>query len=251
MKRLVRSLSLVASLAIILVPSLSRAQDSEPDTLISVRIITVKPEMVSQYVKLLREMKEARVEAGSPTRHVWQEVQGTINTFHIVSEYENYEALGKRSTPPMEDFERANYFSQMRTYIQSVELLTLRSYGNLKIPNDEGVQAPLLKLQYVTLPRGQHNEFRAWLSDSFLPALRKVGVKGRSYYRILEGGNTNTMVVARDLNAWADLDAPRPLSTLSQEEREVILKDWQSIELIEQESKILRYRNDLSNEAPE
>lgn len=151
---------LVASLASFLTGTLT-AEDPSP--LITVRIIEVVPGKVGEFVDLQRTFTEARKKAGLPGRSVWQEVRGNTNTFHLVTDAENFAEQDASADPVMSDAEWARWINRVTAVTQSRRVLTLQSVADAYIPPKDGEAPNLLRLNWIIprcLRRGFQNKAR-------------------------------------------------------------------------------------------
>ena len=238
---------IVGFMAITLWGSLS-AQDS--DILLTARIIEVESGRTSEFVDLQRQMAEARKEAGMPGRWVWQEERGNTSTFHIVTVGENFAEFDETSEPVLGEAGMARWISRITQTIISREMVTLRMYPELEIKLKEGQEPNLLVLNELTIAQGRVGDFREWLENKMIPALKKVGVTGRSYGKTLYGGSVNVFFSAQHHAAWAELDQSNTFAGLSDEEREDLFKSVEGV-IVDRKRTILRYRADLSHDDPE
>ena len=239
---------LVASLASFLTGTLS-AEDPAP--YITVRIIEVIPGKTDEFVDLQRTFTEAQKKAGLPGRSIWQVARGNTNTFHIVSDAENFAQLDSTGQSAMSDAAWATWRSRMGDVTKSREVVTLQTISEAYIAPKEGETPNLVRLNYTTLAsRSDRTAYLTWVSEKFTPALRNLGITGRTVYRARLGGNTNTVVTGSRLSSWAELDEPRVLSPLSDTERQKVLEGLSEVNFHESESFILRFRGDLSFKNP-
>jgi hypothetical protein len=222
----------------------------EPNTLLTVRIIEVNTDKSSDFVDLQKEMAEARKAAGMPGRWVWQEVMGNTSTFHVVTVGENFAEFDEDSDPVLGEAGMATWISRITKTIKSREVYAVRMYSDLEIKPKEGQEANLLVLSEFKVAQGRFGDFRQWLGEKLVPALKKLGVTGRSYGRTLYGGSFNTYISAQHYETWAELDQTNMFTSLSDEEREDL---WSGVEglVVERERIILRYRADMSHDDPE
>ena len=239
---------LVASLASFLSGTL-RAEDPSP--YITVVIVEVIPGKVNEFVAIQKEYSAARKKAGRPARSFWQEARGNTNTFHIVSEAENFAAQDEPADRVMNDTQWANWVNRVTAVTKSRQILTLQALANSYIAPKDGEEPNLVRLNYTTLAsRRDRGAYISWLNETYTPTVRKLGMKGRSVYRVRFGGNTNTIVTSLRLNSWSELDEPLVLSALSDSERAKVVEDLNDIHFHDNESYILRYRADMSHDGP-
>ena len=67
-----------------------RSRNLDAKGLMNVRFVTVNSEDVNDLINLQQQSTEASKKAGDSGRSIWQEIKGDHNTFHIVTELENW-----------------------------------------------------------------------------------------------------------------------------------------------------------------
>lgn len=228
-------------------PGSSLAEDS--DTLLTVRIITVEGGKTNEFVDLQRQLMEARKEAGSPGRWVWQEVRGNSSTYHIVTASSDFATLDETNEPVMGETAWATWINRVGQTIQSREVVNVRLYPELEIEAKEGQMGNLLLLTHRTIAQGRNNDYLDWYEKKIIPIMKKNGVSGRSIGRTIYGGDTRVITSVRYLSSYAELDEPGLLASLSDKERENVLADIAGM-VVEVENTLLRYREDMSHDGP-
>lgn len=234
----------------LLLPALAVAQDDEGPQWLSVRTVTAHASGVRTWVERQQEMSERRKEVGAGTRHVWQEINGNLDTFHIVTFPENFAGGDTPPDEPLMGEAQDEWEAAIGPTIDSRSTMVLRYYPELSRPPEEGVEPALLVLRYHTVAPGKSGDYQAWLSDQLLPALDKVGVTGMNTNRVVRGGDTNLWIRGSRVPNFAALDQPGPLMKLSQEERAELFGGLDGVVWIN-EVKLLRYRADMSNAGPQ
>jgi hypothetical protein len=244
MNKILYKMLLVASLASFLVGTLTA---EEPAPYITAVIVEVIPGKTNEFIALQKELMEAQKKAGGSGRSVWQEARGNTNTFHIVSDAENFAEQDATPDRAMSDTDWANWINRVTAVTQSRKVLTLQSVAEAYIAPKEGETPNLLQLNSTILAsRADRTAYLTWLKEKFTPALRDLGKTGRSVYRVRFGENNNTVVTGIRMNSWAELDEPPVLSSLSEAERQKVIEGVNDINYHENISLILRYRADLS-----
>ena len=240
-------LTLAALAASVLTTNL-QAQDEEepPQNLLTVRTITVKADQVSEFVDLQRELSDAMKEAGRPGRHVWQQVRGDTNVFHITSRSAKYAELDESGESVMSEGAWANWVNAIQETIVSREITTYRSPDAWAIPFGDDYEPNMVVLTFRTVAQGDGNKYRKWFMEKLIPAYKELGVKGSYRGQVRHGGSRNTYYTARHISSWAELDEPGPASHLSDEERAEIFDGLDDITFTNMENVILRHRASLS-----
>ena len=143
--------SILLLFAAMVIPEYVAAQDDEGPQWLSVRRVTTHAGGLQTWVEQQRQMAERRKEVGAGTRHVWQEIEGDIDTFHIVTFPESFAG---RDTPPDEPLmgdAQAEWAEKIGPTIDSRSTMILRNYPELSIAPEEGSEPNLLSLRYHTL----------------------------------------------------------------------------------------------------
>jgi hypothetical protein len=234
-----------------LLPAFAAAQEGEERSYVAVRTVTTTTSGVATWVAQQVKMSEARKAAGSGARHVWQEVQGNPETFHIVTFPDQIGGGGGGDGggqggvlgDAQEEWQAATGPS-----IASRATMILRNYPDLTIPG--GFENQFIILRYTDVAPGRNNDFQAWLGDKLVPARKAGGAARNRYSPVIYGGDTNRWIASSRISGPAALNEPGPLAGLSGEERGALFEGWGDM-VWGSEVRILRFRADLSNEAPE
>jgi hypothetical protein len=235
---------------VLLLPAIAVAQNDEGPQYLAVRTVTVTAEGSATWVEQQRQLAEVHKERGDPTRHIWQEVTGDIDTFHIVTFPENFAARDDApgGGPPMGDAQ-AEWVAKIGPTVASRNTVVLRRYPQHTIANAEGSEPGLSTLRYTTIAPGKSGAFNAWIGEKLVPALKKGGAEGVRFNRIVFGGNTDVWVSSNSLPNFATLDEPGPLANLSDEERAALFEGWGEM-VWESDVRLVRFRDDLSHTTP-
>ena len=89
----------------------SYAQEEAPG-LLDLRIVTVKPNRIAEWVELQHQLNAAREEAGMSAREFWQVEIGDLDTFHIFTPIEKL-GEGEPARPPGEAGYEAIFLSEI------------------------------------------------------------------------------------------------------------------------------------------
>jgi hypothetical protein len=229
----------------LLLPAFAAAQD-DARQYVAVRMVTVTADGGAVWVEQQRQLAAVHKERGDPTRHVWQEVRGDIDTFHIVTFPENMASFDTAPEgPPMGDAQEA-WVAKIGPTVASRSNRLLLAYPEHTSPGDPDTERGLVVLRYVTVAPGQRNAYNRWLGEKLVPALKAGGAKGNRFSRVVAGGNTDLWVSTSAIPSFAALDSPGPLAGLSDEERGEIFADYGDM-VWESEVRIIRFREDLSH----
>jgi hypothetical protein len=231
--------------AVMLLPPATALGQDDARSYAQVRTIHVKSGMQGSFVEQQEKFAAAMAAAERPGRSVWQEVAGEVGVFHMVVDRDNLASFDEQLVPPMEQEEWQAYGRALSATTESINRMVLRRYPEYSIPADDGAEVNLLSLRYMTVAPGKTREFRDFLENRFIPALKESGAKGVRVSRINQGGNPGTWIIASQLPNWAVLDEPVWFLALTPEERTTLFAGFGDM-VVSQESRMLRYREDLS-----
>ncbi|RLA33997.1 MAG: hypothetical protein DRR11_04155 [Gammaproteobacteria bacterium] len=236
-----RLIAIVA--AVMLAPSSILAQDDEPGY-IQVRTMVVKPGRTADFLKLQAEFAKAGKAAGM-SRDFWSEARGNVANFHAVRSLDKLADNDAGFKAPMEGEAWDKWVAALSDTMVESTFQILRVYPGHSIPAAEGSEPNLMLLRYRTVAPGHGRDYRAWIENDLLPAIKEGGFQGFSYVRMHMGGNSNTWISATQYPNWAAMDEPGFFSHMSQEEVSAMLGKSSDM-VVNSEIKILRYRADLS-----
>jgi len=233
------------ALVIAFVPSQTvLAQDD--GGMLQVAEVKVKDGQIADFIDLQRQYAAAGKAAGRSGHNIWQVVRGRSNTFHVVDTVENFASIDEGLEPPMSGEDWTRWVDRITQTIDSRTVRNLRVYPNLVIPTADGAVENLAMLRIRTVMPGNNEEYEEWVEDDLLPALRAGGQTGVSYYRVLNGGNSNTWFgVTRHAN-WAEMDPPGPLADMSDRQRSSMLDKAAGLQTGVSENIVIRHRADMS-----
>jgi len=224
------------------------AQDEGPQYL-SVRTVTTTATGGATWVEQQGQLAARLKERGDPGRDVWQEIQGDIDTFHIVTLSDELGGGGgPNEDPPMGDAQD-EWVAKIGPTVASRSTMILRRSLQHSIAADADAEPALLVLRYTDVAPGRSGAYNTWLAEKLVPALKAGGAKGVNFNRVAFGGDTNRWVSGSSIPNFAALNGPGPLASLSDEEREALFADFGDM-VWGSEVRILRYRADLSHASP-
>jgi hypothetical protein len=246
-RKLCGQLAVTASFVLALVmPLTTSAQEEENQgpVWMQVRSVSLNADGVQKWVELQRQTAEANRENDAPHRHVWQEVRGSLDTFHIVSFNESLAELDPQGEngaggPP------ADWIAAITPTVRERSQTINRRHRNLAIPAAEDYEPNLLVLSATRIRQGKVGDYHDWIENKFKPALEAAGMTGVYFSHQSHGGQLNVCMTAVHLENWARLDQ-RLLPDLTGEERAAVFGGLSEI-VAGSERRILRYRADMSN----
>jgi len=175
----------------------------------------------------------------------WQEVRGNVGAFHAVRTLDNLGDNDDGFQAPLEGEAWDEWVAALSDTIASSTFQIMRTYPGHSIPAAEGSEPNLMLLRYRTVAPGRSGDYRTWVENDLLPAIREGGFQGFSYIRMHTGGNSNTWISATQYPNWAAMDEPGFFSHMSREETSALVGKSNAM-VVNSEIKMLRYRADLS-----
>ena len=242
--RFTRALGGLLVVVLLLPPTTALGQE-DARSYAQVRTIHVKSGMQGSFVEQQEKFAAAMTAAERPGRSVWQEITGGVGVFHMVVERDNLASFDEQLVPPMEQEEWQAFGRALSATTESINRMVIRRYPEYSIAADDDAEPNLLSLRYMTVATGKTRDFRDFLENRFIPALKEGGAKGLTVSRIYQGGDSNVWIMARRLPNWAALDEPGWIADLTPEERATIFAGFGDM-VVSQEARMLRYREDLS-----
>ena len=244
MNRSITLLTTMFSMLLGLASPLALAQEEVPAWL-SVRITQVKPDRNAEFQDLIAEVTAALGAAGRRPVTVWQEVRGSLGTYHLVTPLEAAGDLDDALGPPIDAGAWSNLLNRVGDTVQSQRLLLLRNYPALAIPAAEGSEpAELMLLRLRTIVTGGNGDYGDWLGDNYIPALADAGVQDLGVSRVVAGDSPGIWIMGTPIENWAQYDEPGLFADRSDREIEQLFGPSRA--LIEtRENLVLRRRTDL------
>jgi NADH:ubiquinone oxidoreductase subunit len=194
---------LVAGLAF--AAGIGSAQAQDETGLMNARIVTVKQDHVNDWIELQKQLSESMKKASAPGRRIYEQVKGDHNTFHVITELDEWGDYDSPNDNGMDEAEWANWLNKITDTVQSRRELTYRTFDSLRIETDTGEPSKYVALRKHTIKRGSAGEYRSWLSDKLYPTMKKLGIKGRSFGQVILGDNVDSFYHVRGLDSYADM----------------------------------------------
>ncbi len=243
-------IAVAASFAAALVlPAVAMAQEAEEDTgpnFMLIRTVHVSTGGAAEWVALQEQLVAAQTEAGNGHRWVYEQVRGSLETFHIVSAHVDRSGFdgGGNGLGPLGD-EQAAWAAAISPTISSRTMRESRIHKDLNIPRDEETDRNLLVVRQFTLKQGAADAFHEWIGDHLQPALIAGGTKGVRFSHASQGGNAAICTMTMEAANWAEFDGDGPFSHMSEGERDGMFADWD--EMVDSHNMVVaQYRADLS-----
>jgi hypothetical protein len=235
--------------AVLAMPAIVIAQEAEEDTgpnFFSVRTVHVNTDGGAEWVALQEQLAAAQKEAGNGHRSVYQEVRGSLDTYHIVSAYADHsgfdgagDGLGGLGEA------QADWVGAIGKTISSRTQRESRIHKDLVIPRDQEAERNLLVVRQFKIKQGQGDAFHTWLADELRPVLVAGGAQGVRFSHMNQGGDVTICTIASEVANWAEFDADGAFSHLSEGERTGLFAKWG--DMVEGHSMIIgQYRANMS-----
>lgn len=205
--------------------------------LLDLRIVTVKPNRITEWAGLQQELNAAREEAGMPAREFWQVEIGDLDTFHIFTPIAR---LGEGELPLPAD-KAAQWAARVNDTVVSRRSMVLRIHP-ASIPPVEGKQYDFATVRTRVAGRGHFADLSNWYGEKWYPFQREAGSEGMLLTQIVYGGNSRTMYSVDLAEDRDTLNAPPRLPPA--ESQELRAEGGSYVELASQI--LLRRRHDLS-----
>lgn len=205
--------------------------------LLDLRIVTVKPNQVTEWVELQQELNAAREEAGLAAREFWQVEIGDLDTFHILTPIAR---LGEGELPLPAD-EAAQWAARVNDTLVSRRNMVLRIHP-ASIPPVEGKQYDFAVVRTRVAARGHTTDLINWYGQKWYPFHREAGSEAMLLTQIVYTGNARTMYSINLAADWAAVNTPPSLPPA--ETRELLAEGGSYVEVASQI--LLRRRHDLS-----
>ncbi len=217
----------------------SHAQGQAP-RLLDLRIVTVKPNRIAEWVGLQQELNEAREEAGLSARDFWQVEIGDLDTFHIFTPIAR---LGEGEMPLPAD-EAAQWAARVNDTLVSRRNMVLRIHP-ASIPPVEGKQYDFAVVRTRVAAKDHFADLSSWYGEKWYPFQREAGSEAMLLTQIVYAGNSRTMYSVDLVEDWDAVNAPSSLPPA--ESQQLRAEGGSYVELASQI--LLRRRHDLSLES--
>ena len=226
----------LAGLTLLICSHPSHAQEQAPG-LLDLRIVTVKPNRIDEWVELQHELNAAREEAGLSAREFWQVEIGDLDTFHIFTPIQR---LGEEE-PAWTPDEAARWAVRVNDTLVSRRNMVLRIHP-ATIPPVEGKQYDFAVVRTRVGSSDHFTDLLNWYGQKWYPFHREAGSEAMLLTQIVYAGNARTMYSVDLVEDWDAVNAPPSLPAA--EAREFLAEGAAYVELASQI--LLRRRHDLS-----
>lgn len=206
---------------------------------VNVRVVTVKADRLAQWESLQKEATEALQANGEGFRHIYQRVQGPLDTYLIIV------PEAQANLPVTE-----NWLTAIGGTIVSRSSVRLQNYPDAAtLQSGPAVPTQFMYSRIRTVAAGQSDDYYEWLRDELIPALREANVGDVRTLRVALGGNTRTWITFSYVDALPG-SGPNPLAeSMGQQAMERMLARGDAM-VISSSDYFYQFRPDLSFDAP-
>jgi hypothetical protein len=248
---------LAAAAVVCAVSSAPRAQSASSQAApqrnwYSVTIVTVKPDMMTEWVEFQKTQTiPMQQKGGVKTRDVWQSGApfGDGFTYGIVTPIDKFATYDQ---PPLvvrvlgQDGARA-YGEKLRRMISSQRTFAVTDRAELSLMPKADAKVVGAILTDVTVVSGHAEQFEAYIKNDYLPVLKKGNVLGYTVSRTTFGGDANEYHTAQYFDSFAEIDkGPVIARVLGGAAQAAALTAKASPHVASMQRTILRYSQDLS-----
>lgn len=208
----------VVTLFCALVVSTVFAQSLPP--LVNVVTVHVKSGMRPEFEALQREATVARREAGITARYAYRVARGgSANEYIFVTPVEGLAEFDRPGgmAQAMGEVAWTQWVARIEKCTENRRVDTLRLRDDLSIPLAEGRTPTLIRLRRVELLPGGGQEYQAWLTENWVPAMRNAGMNGVYHYQDAFGLGQRTWIRIESYDSWADLEGHPVSNSLTAE----------------------------------
>jgi hypothetical protein len=228
-----RVIRLVVFMAVLSASAVASAQ-------VNIRVVTVKADRVAQWESLQKEATEAVQANGEGFRHIFQRIQGPLDTYLIIT------PEAQANIPVTE-----NWFTAVDGTIVSRSSVRLQNFPDAATLQGGGPAVPteFMHARLRTIAAGRSDDYYEWLRDELIPALREADVGDVRTLRVVLGGNTREWVTYSFVEALPG-SGPNPLAeSMGQQAMERMLARGDAM-VTSYTEYFYRFRPDLSFDAP-
>ena len=249
-----RTLSALAGCALLLASAALplAAQTAETAQWSIVFVSEVRPGSGQDYEAYQKEVSAAYKKAGVPYRAVLQTVLGNVNQYISVTPLSKFAAMDGPGplVKALGEEGAARLRQRGASMTTSMHRFASRSVPGLAVRTKTEQPAPFAMLTYYNLAMGRGEEFDALFKSDYLPVVKKADIANFWVSQPVHGGNPNQRVSVRLMSKLGEFDdGPFARRVLGDEGyRKLVSKMAPMIQDVRYE--VLRYRADLSYEAP-
>lgn len=184
------------------------------DPWFEISVTSIKPEMYAEYERLIKEeINPALKKGGLPWRNTF-----TRATFGELFEYVSVTPIAKlgqydEPDPLTKALGRDGINAlraKLRSCYNSLHTLATRQMSDLCFTNNSG-EAPIVVVSVIQLAPGRKAEWRKFMRDEFVPAIRKSDLMRFEVHETMFGGNADEVVTVGWWKNHADLEKGPPI----------------------------------------
>jgi hypothetical protein len=232
-------------------------QPGSPPQMIIVRVFQLKPEMVTTFEDLAKNVTiPALKKAGQPWRATWASVTGSNNIRITVSPFADYADFDQAPGGFTAAQQRALgpdgwqiYLGKLRQTYVSQQTIVQALRPDLTLQSNSSAPPTLASMRTIQLLPGKGDEFTRFMTSEYVPAVKKAGGKDYWVYATAFGAPQGQFVFVRPASKYADMARGGALAALPAEVRAPI-NARQNALISSSEVNWYRYVPDLSYGMP-
>ena len=234
--------------------SSAAATTTTPPQFLSVSVISIKPEMVTEWEAFLKaESLPAYQKAGVKQRDVWKTATfGDVFEYVVVTPIENfaqYDGTALLVKALGEEGARA-YRAKAARFIANYRIFSLQMRPDLSLESKSNETPKLAVVSTVSTAPGRAPEFESLLKTDFLPVIKKAELKGYMVSQTTYGGDPYEYTAVALYDTFAEIGKGSPyVKVLGQEGAGKLLQKATGI-VTHVERKVYRYVPELSLQLP-
>lgn len=225
--------------------------ETQPRPRIAVTIISVKPDMVTDFENMVKnEVNPALIKGGAQWRNVWRTATfGDAFEYAIVAPLDNFaqydspgpleKGLGK------EGF--AAWLAKAGRMVNSVRVYALEERPDLSHTPKMAGPPKLAVVSYFHVAPGRNMDYENYVKNDLLPVVKQSGIPGFLVYQTLLGGDPNEYITLGLHDNYAELEKGPPVRrVLGREKENEVYRKLAPGTVVSVERTVIRYVPELS-----
>lgn len=221
--------------------------------MIQVTAYKIKPDMGGEWETLIKEAIPALKKAGVPMLAFWQTAifgESEWAAVTPIAKFAQYDGpspfvrvLGEAGALRLSTMAAKCLAAPTHSY-------ALRFREDLSIRQSMAEPPAIATLTDIHVAFGQGPAFEAILKNDVMPAMKKAGLTQYWVYQTVLGGDVNSWTIVTLFKNFAEFDAPAPLIRAIGQEGASKLSAKSAGIIVSMERSVMRYRAELSYQAP-
>jgi hypothetical protein len=208
---------IVGLLLLLVVAALASVSAQAPASrLLSISVVSVKPEMMRAYTDYLKsDVVPALQKGGVKWRDTWRTAVfgDTFEIAHVteIKGFEQYDSPAPLRTA-LGEAGYAAYLAKVGPMLAGQQTYAVRTRPDLSYMADPAYRPKMAILTEVEIANDKVMEFEAFIKNEWIPALKKGGGKHYSVVQVLYGGAMNQYMTLVGIDTFADLAKGHPVT---------------------------------------